>query len=51
MLSIISLCRQCENGSGAPVWPDGGAILDQPVKLVKVFNLIRSLIPFYLKSR
>ncbi len=51
MLSLISLCRQCEAGSGAPVWPDGKAILDQPVKLVKAFNMVRSLIPFYLKAR
>lgn len=51
MDSLITLCRQCEAGYGQPVWPDGGSILDQPVKLVKAFNMIRSLIPFYLKGR
>lgn len=34
---------------GPPVWPDGGSILDQPVKLVKAFNLIRSLSAYYEK--
>jgi len=47
MLSLIRLCRMCEGGMGAPSWPDGGSILDQPVKLVSAFNMIRSLTPFY----
>lgn len=51
MLSLIGLCRQCEAGMGAPVWPDGRAILDQPVKLVKAFNMIRSMIAWYEKKR
>lgn len=49
-LSLIRLCRMCESGMGAPVWPDGGSILDQPVKLVRAFNFIRALSAFYEKK-
>ncbi len=51
MLSLVNLCRQCETGMGAPIWPDGKAILDQPVKLVKAFNAIRTTMGYYEKSR
>lgn len=51
MLHIISLCRRCEGGMGSPVWPDGKALLDQPVKLVKAFDLIRSLSRFYTDKK
>ena len=47
MLALVRLCRMCDGGMGAPVWPDGGALLDQPVKLVQAFNLIRTLSPYY----
>jgi hypothetical protein len=47
MLSLIRLCRQCEGGMGAPVWPDGRSLIEQPVKLVAAFNIIRRLAPFY----
>jgi hypothetical protein len=50
MLSLVRLCRMCEGGMGAPVWPNGLAMLDQPVKLVSAFNYIRSLSPFYERS-
>lgn len=50
MLSLVRLCRMCEGGMGAPVWPDGRAILRQPVKLVAAFNFIRSLAPFYERT-
>lgn len=32
---------------GAPSWPDGGALLDQPVKLVRAFDMIRALSRHY----
>lgn len=51
MLSLIRLCRMCEGGMGAPVWPDGGSLLDQPVKLVQAFGVIRALCPYYEKRR
>lgn len=51
MLSLIRLCRMCEGGMGMPVWPDGGALLDQPAKLVQAFGIIRSLSPYYEKRR
>ncbi len=47
MLDLVRLCRMCESGMGSPTWPDGGAILDQPVKLVQAFNMIRTISPFY----
>lgn len=50
MLSLVRLCRQCEGGLGAPVWPDGGSLLDQPVKLVQAFGYIRTLCAFYEKE-
>lgn len=51
LLDIIRLCRMCQNGMGSPSWPDGGAILDQPVKLVSAFNFIRSLSSYYESNR
>lgn len=51
MMSLVRLCRMCEGGLGAPVWPDGGSLLDQPVKLVSAFNYIRSLAAFYEKRK
>jgi len=50
MLSLVRLCRQCEGGLGAPVWPDGGSMLDQPVKLVQAFSYIRQLCAHYEKA-
>lgn len=51
MLSLIRLCRMCEGGLGAASWPDGGSLLDQPVRLVAAFNMIRSLAPYYDKRK
>lgn len=51
MLSLIQMCRACESGYAAPVWPDGGALLDQPVKLVQAFNMIRSMAAFYERPK
>lgn len=51
LLDLIRFCRMCQNAYGAPGWPDGGSILDQPVKLVAAFNMIRSLSSFYEKPR
>jgi hypothetical protein len=50
-LSLINLSRQCESGMGAPIWPDGGSLLDQPVKLVSAFNRIRGLSQYYTKDK
>lgn len=50
MLSLVRLCRMCEGGMGAPIWPDGQEMLAQPVKLVAAFNYIRSLAPFYERT-
>lgn len=51
MIDLVRLCRMCEGGMGAPVWPDGGALIDQPRKLVEAFNFIRSLYAFYERQR
>lgn len=51
LLDLIRFCRMCQGGMGGPSWPDGGSILDQPVKLVAAFNMIRSLSPFYESNR
>lgn len=51
MLALVRLCRMCEGGMGAPVWPDGKALIDQPVKLVTAFNMIRALAPYYEKMK
>ena len=51
MLSLIRLCRMCGGGMGAPVWPDGRALLDQPVKLIQAFNIIRSVMSHYTDKK
>lgn len=51
MLALVSLCRRCEGGMGAPAWPDGRSLLDQPVKLVRAFDMIRSLSGWHEKKR
>jgi hypothetical protein len=51
MLNLVALCRACEGGLGAPVWPDGGSLLDQPVKLRNAFNYIRTLCAFYERKK
>ena len=51
MLSLIRLCQLCEGGMGSPVWPDGGAVLDQPVKLIAAFNHVRSLSQHYRSGK
>lgn len=33
-----------------PIWPDGGALLDQPLKLIAAFNYIRALSAYYRKD-
>jgi len=37
---MIRMYQQCDNGMAGRVWPDGGALLDQPCKLVQAFNVI-----------
>lgn len=37
---MVRLYQQCDMGMSGIVWPDGGALLDQPVKLVEAFAVI-----------
>ena len=37
---MVSLYIQCDRGMNGLVWPDGGAVLDQPLKLVQAFAVI-----------
>lgn len=40
-MDVVSLYYQCLDGYGAVTrWPDGRALLDQPLKLIDAFNLI-----------
>jgi hypothetical protein len=37
----------CDRGMSGIVWPDGGALLDQPCQLVEAFNVIGSALERY----
>lgn len=36
----MKIYEQCDRGMSGVEWPDGGALLDQPNKLVTAFNVI-----------
>lgn len=38
-------------GSGIRVWPDGGTLLDQPVKLVRAFDVIAAAVDWIAKAK
>jgi hypothetical protein len=48
--AIVNLYRQSLDGWGTIVWPDGGALLDQPVKLTRAFAIIRAALAKYEKK-
>lgn len=37
---ILRLHSQCDRGMSGMVWPDGGAVLDQPLVLLDAFAVI-----------
>jgi hypothetical protein len=37
---MVALYMQCDRGMNGTVWPDGGALLDQPLKLTQAFAVI-----------
>ena len=39
-LELIHIYRQCDRGMMGHVWPDGGALLDQPNVLIQAFNIV-----------
>ncbi len=39
-MEMVHLYLQCDRGMSGMVWPDGRALLDQPLKLVQAFNVI-----------
>jgi len=41
-MGLINLYRRCDMGMAGFVWPDGGAYLDQPVRLIEAFDVIRT---------
>lgn len=38
----MSVWFACRDGWGNVAWPDGGAYLDQPIKLVAAFQIVAS---------
>lgn len=36
------MALQCRDGFGAMRWPDGRGLLDQPVKMIRAFDVIYS---------
>jgi hypothetical protein len=46
---LVQLYRQCSGGMTF-IWPDGGSLLDQPVKLVRAFSIIGHTIQRYEKK-
>lgn len=47
---IVQILLQSRDSFGTVRWPDGGAILDQPVKLTQAFALIQSEIARRVKD-
>ena len=47
---LVNLYRQSLDAWGNVVWPDGGSLLDQPVKLTRAFAVIRESIARYEKK-
>ncbi|MCC4258010.1 hypothetical protein [Sphingobium lactosutens] len=39
-MELIHIYRQCDRGMMGYVWPDGGALLDQPNVLIQAFNIV-----------
>lgn len=37
---MVYLYHRCDMGMAGRVWPDGRALLDQPERLVRAFDLI-----------
>jgi hypothetical protein len=46
----VQLYRQSLDSWGNTIWPGGGALLDQPVKLVRAFAVIRNTEARYEKK-
>lgn len=46
----MSLYRQCDRGMAGMVWPDGGAVLDQPMRLISAFNTIGGALAKFRKK-
>lgn len=44
---LVRTYRQCLDGWGNITWPDGRALLDQPVKLVAAFGVIGATLARY----
>lgn len=50
-LHLVRLYRQCLDSWGALArWPDGGPVIDQPVKLTQAFNIIGATLHRYKKG-
>jgi hypothetical protein len=48
---IVSTYLQCLDAWGGIKWPDGGPLLDQPVKLTRAFAIIRATFASFEKKR
>ena len=42
--------QHCDHGMAGIVWPDGGALLDQPAALVTAFGVIAGALHRYSKK-
>lgn len=42
---------QCDRGMSGVVWPDGGALLDQPVRLIEAFNVVGAALEQYREKK
>jgi hypothetical protein len=47
--ALVRTYRQCSGGLGGITWPDGGPILNQPVKLVDAFGVIAGALERFKK--
>ena len=45
--ALVRTYRRCTGGLGGMTWPDGGSMLDQPVKLVEAFDVIGATLERY----
>lgn len=48
---MVRIYRQCDRGMAGHVWPDGGALLDQPNQLIDAFQVIGAALQRFKPKR
>jgi hypothetical protein len=49
-MDLVHMFHRCDMGMAGRIWPDGGSLLDQPVKLVRAFSVISEAVAKVRKS-